>query len=191
MIPSLNHAGVLPPFLSTVGPTHSAAMAPYPATLLEVVQRFASSPQRISILRGLLNYRKQLRDAGIIDGFQWIDGSYMEDCERHRSRPPRDIDLVTFAERPTCCQDPAVWRTFVDSNHNLFDRTLLKKNYFCDAFYVDLGLPGKAIVSQSRYWFGLFSHQRVTYLWKGLLEIPLQADDAEALSLLGGIDHAS
>ncbi len=118
MIPSLNQSGVLPPFLPNAGPTESAAMAPYQATLVEIVQRFASSPERVSILNGLLRYREKLRSYGIIDGFQWIDGSYLEDCEKHRSRPPSDIDLVTFAERPVHCSDLSSWKDFVAQNRS-------------------------------------------------------------------------
>lgn len=191
MIPTLSQSGFLPPFLPNAGPTEPAAMAPYQADLVEVVQRFAWSPERAEIMRGLLNYRQQLRQAGIHDGFQWVDGSYMEDCEKHRSRPPSDIDLVTFAERPTAYQDAELWKDFVASNRTLFDPPTLKRTYRCDAYYEDLGLPSKVIVSRSRYWFGLFSHQRVTYLWKGLLMIPLQSDDSQALALLGGSNHAS
>ncbi len=191
MIPSLNQSGVLPPFLPNAGPTESAAMAPYQATLVEIVQRFASSPERVSILNGLLRYREKLRSYGIIDGFQWIDGSYLEDCEKHRSRPPSDIDLVTFAERPVHCSDLSSWKDFVAQNRSsLFDRDAIKQTYSCDAFYEDLGLPSRQLVSRSRYWFGLFSHQRMTYLWKGLLMVPLQADDAQAISMIGGLNHA-
>jgi len=193
MIPALNHSGVLPPFLPNLGPTASAAMAPYQTSLSELVMRFANTPARIEIMHGLLNYRKLLLDAGIINGFQWIDGSYVENCEHHRNRPPSDIDIVTFAERPAKFCDDALWNTFVKNNIlNLFNRDTIKRQYHCDAFYEDLGLPSKVIVSRASYWFGLFSHQRITYLWKGLLFISLQADDQVALAILnGGINNAS
>jgi len=191
MIPSLNQSGVLPPFLPNQGPASPAAMAPYRASLVELVQMFASSPARVRLLQGLLSYRQQLHSAGIIDGFQWIDGSYVEDCEKHRSRPPGDIDIVTFAERPPSKLDQVSWDSFVMQNVALFDPSIIKITHSCDAYYVDLSLPSKTIVSNVRYWFGLFSHQRTSYLWKGLLEIPLQADDAQAHAALGGTNHAS
>ena len=191
MIPLLNQSGVLPPFLPDAGPAQLAAMAPYEATLVEIVHRFAFSPDRVAILQGLLNYRQQLRSLGIVDGFQWIDGSFVEDCEKHRSRPPRDIDLVTFAERPPVHRDIAAWKDFVTRNKSLFDPSANKKNFLCDAYYEDLCLPSKTVVSRSRYWFGLFSHQRTSYLWKGLLVLPLNADDVHAQALLGGQSHAS
>ena len=192
MIPEFNQSGVLPPFLPKMDPTMSSARAPYKTDIRKVIERFATTPERIEIIRGLLNYRKLLRNAGITDGVQWLDGSYIEDCERNRGCPPNDIDIVTFAERPISCTDDAQWDAFVQQNDVLFDRDTIKKQYRCDVFYEDLGLPGKVIVSRSSYWFGLFSHLRTTYLWKGLLSIPLQADDQAALSLLNGdSNHAS
>ncbi len=193
MIPRLNQSGVLPPFLPSIGPTNPAAMAPYQADLAEVVTRFANTPDRERIIKGLLVYRQQLRTAGITNGFQWINGSYVEMCEKHRGRPPSDIDIVTFAERPAGCVDDTAWESFVRKNQrSLFDRDSIKKLYRCDAFYEDLGLPSKVIVSRARYWFGLFSHQRSSYLWKGLLVIGLDADDQAALDLLnGGASDAS
>jgi hypothetical protein len=192
MIPTLNQSGVLPPFLPNAEPTQFAAMAPYEADLTEVVARFATTPERVDILRGLVSYRQLLRDAGIMDGFQWVDGSYVENCEQYRGRQPNDIDIVTFAERPVNCTDDAQWVAFVAKNKSqLFDRRSIKQAYLCDAFYEDLGLPSKVIVSRARYWFGLFSHQRTTYLWKGLLAIPLQADDQAAIAQIGGANHAS
>jgi len=192
MIPTLNQSGVLPPFLPTAGPTQSAAMAPYKASLTEVVARFATTPERIDIIRGFLGYRQLLHNAGIVDGFQWINGSYVENCEQYRGKPPSDIDVVTFAERPVNFTDDTLWIQFVARNrNNLFDRNSIKQNYRCDSFYEDLSLPNKVLVSRARYWFGLFSHQRTTYLWKGLLVIPLQADDQAALALLNGGTHAS
>jgi hypothetical protein len=76
---------------------------------------------------------------------------------------------------------------FVHNNIGLFDRAQTKANYHCDALYVDLTLGAYDVVSLSRYYFGLFSHQRVTAVWKGMLEIdfPLADTDAGARSALG------
>lgn len=191
MIPSINSSGVLPPFLPGVEPTNSAAMAPYRASITELASEFATTPERVAILKGLLDFRGKMRSAGIDQGFQWIDGSFLEDCERNRGRPPKDVDLVTFARRPYQYQQDADWRAFVAANQDLFNRKEVKAAYSCDAFYVDLFLPPEAVVSRSRYWFGLFSHQRSTYLWKGLIEVPLVDDDAGARALLGGGQDAS
>jgi hypothetical protein len=186
MIPEFNQSGVLPPFLPNMSPTASAAVAPYKVEIAELVDRFATTSERVEILTGLLNYRKSLRDAGITDGIQWVDGSFVENCEVIRGSAPNDIDIITFAERPINYFENAQWRAFVQQNIDLFDHNALKQQLRCDAFYEDLGLPNKTIVSRVSYWFGLFSHQRVTALWKGLLAIPLQSDDQKAIDILNG-----
>ncbi len=193
MIPPLNQAGVLPPYLTNIGPTKSDAMSPYKTNIKELVSRFAVTPKRIDIVKGLINYRQLLRKEGIVDGFQWIDGSYVERCEERLNRSPNDVDVVTFAYRPQNYKDDGKWGLFVKQKEDIiFNRRIIKQLYACDAFYEDLSLPGKVIVSRARFWFGLFSHQRSTFLWKGLLEIPLQADDNDALTPLnGGTKNAS
>jgi hypothetical protein len=54
-----------------------------------------------------------------------------------------------------------------------------------DGSFVDLDKKSEFVVEDTRYWFGLFSHQRVTSLWKGMLKISLHSDDDKAKSLLG------
>lgn len=186
MIPSFNGSGVLPPFLPGSEPTSSAAMSPYRTSITELATGFATSPERIEILNGLLDFRQNLRKVGIEKGFQWIAGSFMENCENNRGRPPKDVDIVTFAQRPIHYQKQDDWAKFVASNQNIFSTRTVKAAHSCDAFYVDLFLPPELIVSRSRYWFGLFSHQRSTHLWKGMLEIPLADDDATARTILLG-----
>lgn len=181
MIPELNQSGVLPPFISEQGPADFSGMAPYRSTISEFVLRYAHSDERRAILRGLLAYREKLREVGIIEGFQWVDGSFVEDVEAKHGRPPNDIDIVTFASRPTGNNN---WRELVTQNTELFDPNLSKEKYICDAYFVDLNSPPIHIVNSTRYWFGLFSHQRESCLWKGMIEIPIKCDDKEAMSIL-------
>ena len=91
MIPELNQSGVLPPFIPEQGSTNPASMAPYRSTITEFVCRFARSPERVTILRGLLEYRRKLKEVGITKGFQWIDDSFVENVELNQNRPPSDI----------------------------------------------------------------------------------------------------
>jgi hypothetical protein len=184
MIPSLNQSGVLPPFLPEEGPTKCAAMAPYETSIRNIVDKFATTTERKNILKGLLDYREKLRKAGFVSGFQWVAGSYLEDCEAQRNRPPKDVDIVTFARRPAQYETQEAWHKFVEQNQNLFARADVMQEHQCDAYFVDLTLIQEVIVSRSRYWFGLFSHQRDTYLWKGILQISLQADDEMARQAL-------
>ena len=40
-------------------------------------------------------FGKTYRNVGIDDGFQWIAGSFMEDCESNRASA-EDVDIVTL-----------------------------------------------------------------------------------------------
>jgi hypothetical protein len=60
----------------------------------------------------------------------------------------------------------------------------VKETFKCDGFIVDLGKNAQLIVEDTFYWYGLFSHQRGTYTWKGTLRVPLMADDAAAREFL-------
>ncbi|HDZ3733793.1 TPA: hypothetical protein RSW61_005486 [Vibrio harveyi] len=188
MIPKFEESGVLPPFVGD-GPTKPATQAPYKVSLEAFVEHFATSKERTEILVGFLQYRSKLKSLGVTNGFQWLDGSFVENVEKTRGRAPNDIDLVTFAHRPTgfSLED---WRGFVQSNLDLFSPQMAKASYKCDAYFVDLDLPSKAIVSNTKYWFGLFSHQRETSLWKGMLEVALSYNETEVLQKLvnGGYD---
>lgn len=181
MIPPFTLSGVLPPFDPSLGPTHKAGVSPYPTDTSELVATFATSPTRISILEDLISYRQDLRSLGITQGFQWIDGSFVEDVETTRGRPPKDLDLVTFAYRPASVSSEASWRTFVTTNGQKLQgvgRPLLH------AFYFDLHLPPHYLVNIVSYWFGLFSHQRTTFLWKGMLLLDLSTSDSLAAAEL-------
>jgi len=190
LIPNFEESGVLPPFIGAC-PTKSANQAPYKVSLEAFVEHFATSKERIEILIGFLKYRYDLRCLGIKNGFQWLDGSFVENVEKTRGRAPNDIDLVTFAHRPVgfILDD---WKNFVEANIGLFSPEMAKASYKCDAYFVDLDLPTKAIVSHTKYWFGLFSHQRETSLWKGMLEIDLSYNETDILNkLINGGYNAS
>jgi len=60
------------------------------------------------------------------------------------------------------------WNVFVSGNTDLFDPKATKSQYCCDAYFIDLDLGAKILVNSTRCWFGLFSHQRATALWKGM-----------------------
>lgn len=192
MIPAQNLAGVLPPFLPEIGPTKQNAMSPYKASLMELAQKYASNTARIEILHGLLKYRDELRKVGIISGFQWIDGSFVEDAEKIKGKPPGDIDVVTFADRPAGILAPQ-WQQLVNARGDLFQPALSKTMYKCDAYFIDTTLPPLYLISSARFWFGLFSHQRETFVWKGLIEVSMIDDDSAVKKFLdkGGNNYAS
>lgn len=187
MIPDFNNSSVLPPFIGE-DPTVRKGVAPYSTTLVELINRFSTSKERIGILAGLLEYRELLRKLGFVDGIQWIDGSFVEDCEKLRSESPKDVDVVTFAKRPIGLEDYDSWVNFIDINkEKYFNPKYLKENFKCDAYFADLSVDEFYLISNITYWFGLFSHQRTTYLWKGLLSIPLLSDDQDAITLLSEV----
>lgn len=190
MIPAHNQSGVLPPYLGDA-PSTENLMAPYKVTLLDVAKKFSSSKSRCEIIKGLVSYRAELRREGITSGFQWIDGSFVEDVERNAGRPPSDVDIITFAERPTAYLNSQNWVNFINRRKDLFLPLESKKNYKCDAYYVDMSLRPEILISRARYWFGLFSHQRETFLWKGMLEVPLSDDQDVILFLNGGDINAA
>ncbi|MGC8490376.1 MAG: DUF6932 family protein [Syntrophobacteraceae bacterium] len=192
MIPEPNQSGVLPPFHPGSTPASRGAMAPYRVALIDVAQRFGNNETRKKILTGLVSYRSLLRKEGISSGFQWVDGSFVEQSERVLGRPPGDVDIITFAARPERYRDPAAWREFILSRPDIFNPIQIKTQYLCDAYFVDLSTNPIFLVNQTKYWFGLFSHQRETFLWKGMLEVPIDEDDADvsAFLLKGGGDAA-
>jgi hypothetical protein len=146
----------------------------------DLVNRFATSAERGAILEGLLNYRAVLLNLGIDQGLQWIDGSFVEDVEGTRGAPPRDIDIVTLAHRPASIASPADWESFVLAHPEVFDSAQAKADFKCDAYYVDLDSSPMQMLEAAVYWHSLFSHQRVTSLWKGILAVPLVSNDAAA-----------
>jgi hypothetical protein len=177
MIPDWNLAAVLPP-VRPGAPGHSADRSPYIATLQEVVDRFATSAARIVILRGLLEYRAELRNRGIDAEFQWLNGSFMEDKEALINVPPNDVDVVTFFRLPA----NASQQDFLNQNGDLFDPPATKIAYHVDAYPYLIGRPlSLSDVRQISYWYSMWSHRR-NWLWKGFVQVGMAADNDNAAS---------
>ena len=189
LIPAFNIGGVLPPFLGPEPGRDVAEASPYECTSEELVDRFLTSNQRGRLLFGLMNFRAALRAAGVIDAMQWIDGSFTENVES-RGLEPGDVDVVTFLYRPKAVRDDANWGQFVATHQGGFlNRAANKAAYACDTMFVDMNVLPHLIVEQAAYWNGLFSHQRRTFQWKGMLCVGLGPNDDGALAKLaaGGI----
>lgn len=184
MIPNWNLAAVLPP-VRPGAPGHTADRSPYIVALSQMVQRFATSPDRIRILRGLVAYRMELHARGVSSGFQWLDGSFMEHKESLLGEAPKDVDVVTFFSLPAG-KDEA---TFVADNYDLFDPEATKSKYFVDAYPYRLGGElGAADVKQIAYWYSMWSHRR-NGLWKGFVQVGLSSEeDAVSNALLAQIE---
>jgi hypothetical protein len=180
MIPDWNSTGVLPP-LRPGAAGHSPDRSPYRISLSQVVERFATSPERISILHGLLDYRRQLREkAGITTGFQWLDGSFLENKEVLEGTAPKDIDVVTFFDLPPNTSQEEL----LTANRDLFDPESTKKLFLVDGYPFVLGNPlTPPDVRQISYWYSMWSHRR-NLLWKGFVQVDVARDDDEVASEL-------
>jgi hypothetical protein len=187
MIPAFTASGVLPPFTGP-DPTYKAFVSPYMVTMGQIVQRFGTSHPRKEILIGLLRYRQDLAKISIVDGFQWIDGSFCEDVEINRARPPGDVDVVTVARRPNAAKSMPDWLALINGNLEIFHPAKAKLIYKVEGFVIDLDKDPDLIVEDTAYWYGLFSHQREMALWKGMLKVPLISDDVAAWKLLEASD---
>ena len=171
-IPPYTLDGVLPPYTSSLVPVDNPnLMSPYQVTASEVVNYFATTWERKRILAGWLKYRVELRQLGIVNGFQWLGGSFMEDKERIRGTAPDDLDMMVFFRRPDAYKSDADFKQMVGDNFALFRKDILKTNYHLDAFLIDLDGSSEGIVSATRYFLQLFSHQRNTRIWKGMLQV--------------------
>jgi hypothetical protein len=174
-IPGWNVQGVLPPINPTM-PTHSER-SPYAVSLTDVVLRFGTSPERLTILAGFLSFRSALHNAGLVSGFQWINGSFLEDIERMplEKRSPRDIDTVTFYFLPEGQTQNSLFQAFP----RLFRRDHTKQDYHVDAYFEQLnGDAPEALVRRSAYWYSIWSHRR-NGQWKGYLQVGLSSNDDE------------
>lgn len=187
-IPAWNNQGVIPPI--DINSPAAFPRSPYVVSLSDVVQRFATTRARVTILQGFLAYRAALQAAGLTQGFQWLDGSFMENKELMLKANPGDIDVMTFFHLP-----PGVTQGTIAARNPLVfgpNGKVRKQQFHVDAYLIDLASSPEILVRQSAYWYGLFAHSRRNFIWKGFLQVDLSSvEDAPASSLLatlsGGI----
>jgi hypothetical protein len=177
MIPKWNSSGILPPIrLGVQG--HSTERSPYHVSINEVVNSFAFSEKRRGILKGFLNYREALYQVGITQGFQWIDGSFIEDVERLENRAPNDLDIVTFFHLPHGMNQQELLQKY----DYLFMPDQIKQMYQIDGYICLLGEPMESRhVQQISYWYSMWSHRR-NHVWKGFLQVGLSKNEDELAS---------
>ena len=183
-IPAFTIDGVLPPYVGASGPGGAAQdMTPYVATAVEVVATFGTTNARRELLSRWLDHRADFRALGFSQGFQWIDGSFVED------KDPRDIDVVTFSRRPASVTGPMALQALMRANPDQFVRANIKLRYNLDAFFVDLDGTKEGLVNATRYYLGLFSHRRTDDLWKGMVQVRFDdpQDDATAIAALAAL----
>ena len=185
-IPAWNAQGVIPP-INELDPT-SAERSPYAVSLADFVLRFGQSAGRHGVLDGFLRYRAALHAVGLTQGFQWLDGSFLEQVEILEARAPNDIDVVTFFDLP----GGRTQRDLQRQAPALFPATgaahrALKDAYRVDAYLEHLGKPAPRLVRQASYWYSLWAHRRNS-AWKGYVQVDLApAEDALALAALANL----
>ena len=166
--PKWDQNNVLPPILPNTPEGREYDLlyrSPYIPTLVRFVTRFASTPERVELMSKFLDYRAALHQLEIIDGFQWINGSFVENIEQGpKNRPPGDIDVVTFY--------------YGNKNQaqylELFDSLITKKKFGVDADGIELGKPldvGTAVLIGHVH--SLWSHRRNDHVCKGFIQLDL------------------
>ncbi len=181
-LPDFNIDGVLPPFVGADGPGGLPEdLSPFKVSVLEIVNALSFSEGRKTVLRGWLLHRKALRAIGFNDGFQWIDGSFVE-----KGKEPKDIDVVMFFRRPPNATTPAALARHRQANLAIFSRAQVKAAFHVDFMPIDLQGTPEVLVDLTRYYTALFSHRRDDFLWKGMLQVPMDGSgDQDALDFLG------
>jgi hypothetical protein len=189
-LPSFDLRGLLPPFVGADATT--ADRSPYWATMPELVGAFGTTPHRRQLLRNLIAYRALLAQEGYLGGIQFIDGSFVENVEA-LNRNPSDIDVFSILSAPPrYLTDPGAWQAtgLPFWNAEVANRGLNKQRFSLDTYAVlfeERQAQPMNLISDIIYWYGLFSHQRDTFAWKGFAGLALDpAADQAALSQLGG-----
>jgi hypothetical protein len=181
-IPDFDHNLVIPPHLGN--PTLLQDLSPYKCTSAEMCEKFATSGERINILKGFLDFRHQLTNYGLVNGFQWLDGSFLENVEIREKRAPNDLDIVTVYWG----YDEAFQIQLMNDVPEFADNTLSKQNYLLDHYPFNASKSPFVAVNYSRYWVQLFSHNRDS-VWKGMLQVELNTPsiDLQAQQYLNSI----
>ena len=178
-VPDWDQRGLLPPNLGV--PTETISSPPYPVRLTEVALRFSNSETRRQLLGGMLDFRQAMHNAGLERGFQWINGSFVEDTIQRRGREPADIDIVTFFHIPHGSSQSELIARFPE----LFNPISVKSQYGVDAYFVALDVEDKFYLAKLiAFWNNLWHHTREGER-KGYLAIDLAiCEDGEARTLL-------
>lgn len=187
-VPGFNEQGILPPIIGS-DPT-TADRSPYYVSMPDFVRAFATNEHRRVLVRNLLSYRELIAQDGYVSGLQFLDGSFVENVEITRGRPPQDIDVFTMLNAPQkYLSDFSLWEA--RGSHfwasAVANNILNKQRFSLDTYALlieeqEFGDNIKNVM----YWYSLFSHQRETFAWKGFVAVDFNRDqDAEALALLG------
>lgn len=183
MIPDFSHNHVIPPHLGN--PTQKQEVSPYMCNIVEFCNFFATNTERIDILKGFVRFRILMIENGIINGYQWIDGSFSENIEESEGRTPNDIDVVTFGRGLT----KEFYSVIATKFPEFIYPSKSKEKFKVDHYAVPYDMDPEFTVEYTRYWCQLFSHNR-NGVWKGMLKLPLYStpeEDEKALLYLNSL----
>ncbi|MBK8159689.1 MAG: hypothetical protein IPK59_13285 [Rhodospirillaceae bacterium] len=161
--------------------------------MIEFADAFGTTPHRRSLIRNLVQYRTLLATDGYLHGIQFVDGSFVENVETNRGRPPGDIDVLSLLEAPAKYHPSnADWDSNWQNTGEAFwksevvNRPVNKARFLLDTYaMIVTEMPLEGFLDNVIYWYSLFSHQRDTFAWKGFVRIALNTDeDAEVLERL-------
>lgn len=189
-IPPFDANGLLPPFIGedATGKDRS----PYMVTIFELAQLFGDTPRRRRLLANLIMYRALLASDGYQSGLQFIGGAFVENIELTGLRDPDDIDVLSIVNAPKkYIVEPSLWtstgKAFWD--HEIADRRKNKQRYSLDApALIYENTEPYIFIRELIYWYGLFSHQRSTRVWKEFLALTLDFSlDQATFALLSAL----
>lgn len=183
-IPDFDHNNVLPPFING-SPGTAANHSPYVCSILEFCEKFATTEIRINLLINFIKFRIKIHESEITSGFQWVDGSFLEDKEKILKKGPDDIDVATFFE----VTSPNTRNKIESEFPEFIQRELAKNNYKIDHLLIHIpALPPYHLIRSTNFISKLFSYSR-RGVYKGMVEIHLNSisEDMVALEYLNGI----
>ncbi len=181
-IPDFDHNHVMPPHLGS--PVDKSQLSPYQCSILELCHKFSTSPERIEILKGLVSFRQKMNVNGIVFGFQWLDGSFLEDIEILEKRAPRDLDILTYYRNLNSEKQADIRINFPEFANS----SLSKASFLLDHYPIDYAFQPELTVELTRYWLQLFTHNR-NNVWKGMLRLAINTpiDDQYAMDYLNSL----
>ena len=176
LIPAFNHNHVLPPHLGN--PTSPEALSPYKVSIIDFSKKFSTSNKRIQLLKGFIAFRQKMNFYKIINGFQWINGSFTENIEMSEKRDPKDIDVVTFYSQLSF----ETFGNIINNFQEFLNPILSKNNFSTDHYSVDYAYSPETTIFHTKYWVQLFTHNR-NNVWKGIIQLPLNTPDEDLIAL--------
>ena len=182
-IPDWQYNGLLPAVASEgVDPE---GRSPYKVDVRRLVERFGHTDRRRALLRNFFAFRGEVRDCGWYNGFQWLNGSFLEDVERvGEGREPGDIDVVSFLYDSEV-RDPDKARRLASAvgHHDV------KARLWVDSYVVNLDGPVELVLDAATYWQSIWGHRKGDRVEKGFVRVSMGDDDGSALALLDHLDE--